>query len=76
MDQKPQPEIRIKRTITLTTVVRVKDYADEGGQDMDTQQVIDYEKGRSLNEKIQSFMEGLEYSTNEQIELTEEISQV
>lgn len=74
MNQNPGAEIKIRRTITLTTTEKVENYADEDGNDMTIEQVIAYEHGRSKNEKIEAFMEGLEYSTENQIELTEEIT--
>lgn len=76
MDQKPEWAIKIKRTITLTKVRSSRGYFDhDSDSNMTLEQALAFERGLDKQDKIESFMEDLEFSTDDEIELTEEISE-
>lgn len=71
MSDKPEWAIKIKRTITVTQTITSRSYPG------DTQdQAIAWELERDKVEKIQSFVEALEYVPDIDIEFTETVEPV
>ncbi len=57
-----------KRTVTVTTKVKLSDYMTE-----DPREAIAYEKQMPKREKVQAFVEALEFSKPEDVKVSEEV---